>query len=400
MWDTLKVTHEGTNDVKRSRRNTFTHEYELFRMNQNEIIQDMQKRFTHIINHLASLGKVFPNEDLINKVLRCLSREWKSKVTAIAELKDLTTMSLASLFGKLQDHEMELIRLNQNEESDNRKNGIALKASKGEDSSSTPKCYECNQPGHLRLECPIYKRKMEKSNKKNFKEKKGKKACITWEENDMDSTSDSKNEVINLELMTKDYKSEEEVTSSNNDISISFDELQDAFNDLHKESFKLAKLVSSYKKTISNLEKQILKLNNELENLKIEIKIINSKNENQEIKNNNLRSTLAKFTGGRNNLDKILGKQRCVFDKVGLGYNPQKLQKKYKNFFIPSQVISFPFTTCFYCGNKGHNSSTCYIRKNISNLKNMVWIPKGSFVNTNNKDPKKIWAPKSTLSLS
>nr|KYP57719.1 hypothetical protein KK1_003989 [Cajanus cajan] len=75
MWDTLEVTHEGTNDVKRSRINTLTHEYELFRMNQNESIQDMQKRFTHIINHLASLGKVFPNEDLINKVLRCLSRE-------------------------------------------------------------------------------------------------------------------------------------------------------------------------------------------------------------------------------------------------------------------------------------------------------------------------------------
>ena len=75
MWNTLQVTHEGTTDVKRSRINTLTHEYELFRMNQNEIIQEMQKRFTHIVNHLASLGKMFPNEDLINKVLRCLSRQ-------------------------------------------------------------------------------------------------------------------------------------------------------------------------------------------------------------------------------------------------------------------------------------------------------------------------------------
>ena len=75
MWDTLQLTHEGTTDVKRSRVNTLTHEYELFRMNPNENIQSMQKRFTHIVNHLASLGKIFPNEDLINKVLRCLSRE-------------------------------------------------------------------------------------------------------------------------------------------------------------------------------------------------------------------------------------------------------------------------------------------------------------------------------------
>ena len=62
-------------DVKRSRINTLTHEYELFRMNQNETIQGMQKTFTHIVNHLASLGKIFPSEDLIKKVLRCLSRE-------------------------------------------------------------------------------------------------------------------------------------------------------------------------------------------------------------------------------------------------------------------------------------------------------------------------------------
>ena len=118
MWDTLQVTHEGTTNVKTSRINTLTHEYELFRMNANESIQDMQKRFTHIVNHLASLGKIFPNEDLINKVLRCLSREWQPKVTAITESRDLSSMSLATLFGKLQEHEMELQRLNQHEDND------------------------------------------------------------------------------------------------------------------------------------------------------------------------------------------------------------------------------------------------------------------------------------------
>ena len=102
MWDTLQVIHEGTTDVKRSRINTLTHEYEHF----------MQKRFTRIVNHLASLGKIFPNEDLINKVLKCLSREWQPKVTAIAKSRDLANMSLATLFGKLQEHEMELMRLN------------------------------------------------------------------------------------------------------------------------------------------------------------------------------------------------------------------------------------------------------------------------------------------------
>ena len=84
----------------------------------------MQKRFTHIVNHLASLGKIFPNEDLINKVLRCLSRQWQPKVTAIAESRDLTNMSLATLFGKLQEHEIELMRHHQHEENDKKRKGI------------------------------------------------------------------------------------------------------------------------------------------------------------------------------------------------------------------------------------------------------------------------------------
>ena len=61
------------------------------------------------------------------------------------------------------------------------------------------------------------------------------KTHITWDENDMESSEDSENEEIKLYLMAKSYESDEDVTSSNN-LSISFDELQDAFADLHKES--------------------------------------------------------------------------------------------------------------------------------------------------------------------
>jgi len=140
-------------------------------------------------------------------------------------LRDLTNMSLASLFGKLQEHEMELMRLHQLEENDIKRKGIALIASsssiqeesdkedftkieeddddfrffvkrfnkflrnkrnkrelnfntnkKEEDSSLAPICYESNQPGHMRFNCLVFKRRMEKSNKRNLKEKKEKKA--------------------------------------------------------------------------------------------------------------------------------------------------------------------------------------------------------------------------------
>jgi len=214
----------------------------------------------------------------------------------------------------------------------------------------------------------------------------------------MDSSKDSKNEVVNLSLMVKNYESDEEVTSSNNNLSISFDELQDAFIDLHKKSVKLAKLVSFSKKTISKLEKEVLKLNEELENLRTEVKTLKPIGTNQsstikvindskkacnccskfieEIKD--LKNSLSKFIVGKNNLDIILGKQRCVFDEARLGYRPDKQQKLYKKFFASNQKNSSPFLTCFYCRKKGHGASTCYFRKNNNNIK-MIWVPKGCF---------------------
>ena len=97
----------------------------------------------------------------------------------------------------------------------------------------------------------------------------------------MDSSGDSENEVVNLSLMAKNYESKVEATSSNNNLFISFDELQDAVNDLHKESVKLAKLVSFSTKTISNLEKEVLKLNEELEDLRTEVKTLKQIDTNQ-----------------------------------------------------------------------------------------------------------------------
>jgi len=48
---------------------------------------------------------------------------------AITESRDLSNMSLATLFRMLQEHEMELMRFNQHEENDKKKKGISLKAS-------------------------------------------------------------------------------------------------------------------------------------------------------------------------------------------------------------------------------------------------------------------------------
>jgi len=92
MWEVLEVTHEGTEDVKRSRKHYLIQEYELFRMQPEESIADVQKRFTHIVNHLTGLGKEYDREKLNIKVLKCLDRSWQPKVTAISESRDLSKL--------------------------------------------------------------------------------------------------------------------------------------------------------------------------------------------------------------------------------------------------------------------------------------------------------------------
>ena len=75
MWDSLQITHEGTNDVKLARINTLTQEFDLFHMKDGETIADMQKRFSHLINRLNALDRTTPNDVATNKILRCLNRE-------------------------------------------------------------------------------------------------------------------------------------------------------------------------------------------------------------------------------------------------------------------------------------------------------------------------------------
>ncbi|KAK2445046.1 gag-protease polyprotein [Trifolium repens] len=143
MWDTLVTHFDGTNDVKISKINTLTQEFKLFHMLDGETIEDMQQRFIKITNKLHGLGKPITNQDATNKILRCLSRCWQPKVTAIKEANDLTTLSLTTLFGKLTEHEQVLNLLEKQEKSEKKgkhndkdkekekdKRTIALKASK------------------------------------------------------------------------------------------------------------------------------------------------------------------------------------------------------------------------------------------------------------------------------
>ena len=86
IWDKLTVTYEGTSQVKETKINILMHQYEMFKINKDENINEMFTRFTLITNCLNSFGKTFTNAEKVQKVLRYLPRSnWGPKVTAIEE---------------------------------------------------------------------------------------------------------------------------------------------------------------------------------------------------------------------------------------------------------------------------------------------------------------------------
>ncbi|MBE2321302.1 hypothetical protein DVA67_035630, partial [Solirubrobacter sp. CPCC 204708] len=105
IWRKLEVTYEGTKQVKRSKALMLRQDYELFKMVEGECVRDMFTRFTNLLNELQALGKVYPNDDVVSKILLALPPSWSPKITAIQEAKDIEEIDIDELLGSLITHE-------------------------------------------------------------------------------------------------------------------------------------------------------------------------------------------------------------------------------------------------------------------------------------------------------
>ncbi|KAG2666401.1 hypothetical protein I3760_15G058700 [Carya illinoinensis] len=148
IWDNLEVTYEGTSQVKKSKIYILTHEYEMFKMNDDE------------------------------------------SISTILEARDLKKLEVNELIGSLITHEYTLKR---GEEEGKPKKSLALKAVPHESESDED---EENDDKDEEPDCPLLKKDRNK----------GKKAMkATWDDDSSSSDSEASNEEsANLCLMAKD----------------------------------------------------------------------------------------------------------------------------------------------------------------------------------------------------
>ncbi|GKV30661.1 hypothetical protein SLEP1_g39450 [Rubroshorea leprosula] len=191
---------------------------------------------THCINHIAT-PPLTTSPPFFS---------WEAKKTAIEESKDLNTLKLEDLIGKLTTYEIEVQGDSGVEIVEKKKKDVAFKASnqkenseddasdsenistlisrevrrfmkkniksklakrdEGESTKRSVKCYECNKMGHYRNECPNLKKGKKSMKKRAF--------AATWSDDETSSTeSESSLEkgVTNLCFMAqKDSNHDEE----------------------------------------------------------------------------------------------------------------------------------------------------------------------------------------------
>ncbi|VFQ93362.1 unnamed protein product, partial [Cuscuta campestris] len=99
MWGKLEVTYEGTDQVREAKIDFLTQEYEMFKMKEHEKIDDLFDRFSKIVNDLHALKKTYTDRDLVRKILRSLTSEWRSKADAIYESIGTSNVTIDGLRG-------------------------------------------------------------------------------------------------------------------------------------------------------------------------------------------------------------------------------------------------------------------------------------------------------------
>ncbi|GAV85534.1 zf-CCHC domain-containing protein [Cephalotus follicularis] len=280
----------------------------------------------------------------------------------------------------------------------NQKGKKAFKKNFPQDEESSkreePTCYECKKPGHFKNECPNLKKK-EQFKKKNEYFKKKKAMVATWSDSDPSSSEEeSDEEVAHIAYMAIEDEEEDEA-------NFSFDELQNAYKKLYVEYENVCLKNKTLKKNAISMTKEIEILKNENSYHKNEIDILNvslklsndfeKEKEKLKLEIDALKKSFSIFSNSSAKLDNLLGLQRCVFDKAGLGYEQMKNVKHFNNFFVKKVE---PKIICNYCGRIGHISTSCIFRNNLCYGKTRkIWVPKGTFV-TNLQGPKFKWVPK------
>ena len=94
--------HEGTKVVKINKLQQLTTRFEGIRMSDDESFDEFYANLNGIVNSAYNLGEIYDQPKIVRKILRSLSEDFRPKVSAITESKDVDSIPVDDLVGSLQ----------------------------------------------------------------------------------------------------------------------------------------------------------------------------------------------------------------------------------------------------------------------------------------------------------
>ncbi|KAG2680280.1 hypothetical protein I3760_11G092200 [Carya illinoinensis] len=349
-----------------------TSKFEEIKMLKDENFNNFYAKLNDIVNFKFNLGEKVEDLRIVKKILRSLPKRFRPKITAIEESKDLDAIRVKELVGSLQTYESSLpqakkdksialktIEENQDDFSDeenlnnedidiivrkfrkfmfNKKySGKKKKRDKefsakkncfekwNKEKSDKVKCHECSGYGHIRIECP------------NFKKSKEKVLNVTLSDSSESETSslssDDDNTFVGFSTVVNDF-SDIELTKSKNDDDNSDSEvvlvvgdhelsLQETYNNVCEEVIKLKKFNKKLYKKFTNMESEKNNLSKTFKISDIEIARLRDQKITLEKELEKVQDKTA-----TQKLKEMLSVQKISSDKTGLGYTTSKEKEK------------------------------------------------------------------------
>ena len=100
-WNILQTVHEGTKAVKINKLQQLTSKFESIRTSDDESFDEFYIKLNDIANSAYNLGEIYDQPKIVRKILRSLTENFRPKVIAITESKDVDSIHVDEFVGSL-----------------------------------------------------------------------------------------------------------------------------------------------------------------------------------------------------------------------------------------------------------------------------------------------------------
>ena len=98
-WNILQTVYKGTKAVKINELQQLTTRFESIRISDDKSFDEFYVKLNDIVNFAYNLGEIYDQPKIFKKILKFLTENFRPKVIAITESKDVDSIPIDELVG-------------------------------------------------------------------------------------------------------------------------------------------------------------------------------------------------------------------------------------------------------------------------------------------------------------